>query len=380
MTENGKLRVAVVTESFLPQLNGVTNSVVRILETLHQREHEALLIAPTTPSERFLGFECLAMPSFEFAKFPVGLPLAQLDRALDAFNPDVIHVAAPFMLGARAISWARRNGVATVAVYQTDLSGYLERYRLKLAKPAVDLMFAAIHAGANLNLAPTTTAAAYLEGLGVANVKVWGRGVDSDLFHPKLRSYTETLNLRRQVSPDAKPVVGYVGRLAVEKQVHRMAELFDLEARFLVVGDGPERDRLEQEFAGKPVTFLGQQTGIALAQSYAAIDIFVHFGTEETFGQVIQEAQATGLPVVAPAAGGPLHLIEPGVDGVLVDPESRLPYRGAVARLLSDFSARARIGEAARRRVLNKTWAKNNAELIDHYFSVTSTSVASGLG
>lgn len=369
MDAEGKLRVALVTESFFPQLNGVTNSVARVLETLRQREHEAIVIAPTIPSQRFLGYECTAMPTISVAQFPVALPLGQLDRTLSDFKPDLVHVAAPFMLGARAISWAKRNSVASAAVYQTDLSGYLDRYRLRLAKPAVDRMFAAIHEGATINLAPTPAAVNYLENLGVPNVKVWGRGVDSDLFHPKLRSDPDTLLLRRQISPEDKPVVGYVGRLAAEKQVDRMAELFGLDAGFVVVGDGPERARLEQRFAGHAVKFLGEKSALELARSFAAIDIFVHFGTEETFGQVIQEAQATGIPVVAPAVGGPLHLIESGVDGVLVNPNEPLPYREAVSRLLADSTGRARIGEAARRKVLSKTWAKNNAGLLEHYRS-----------
>ena len=377
--ENSKLKVAVVTESFFPQLNGVTNSVARVLETLRQREHEAILIAPTVPSTKFLGYDCYSMPAITVSQFPVALPFSQLDRALEGFGPDVLHVAAPFMLGSRAIGWGKRNSVASVAVYQTDLSGYLERYGLKLAKPAVDRMFAAIHEGATLNLAPTPTSASYLRNLGVPGVDIWGRGVDSDLFHPNHKQTAEAKLLRRQISPDDKLVVGYVGRLAPEKQVWRMAELFGLDARFVVVGDGPERARLEQGFAGHPVTFLGEKSGLDLARSYAAIDIFVHFGTEETFGQVIQEAQATGVPVVAPAVGGPLHLIDPGVQGLLVDPEAPLAYRRAVERLLSDRALSAQMGEAGRRRVLSKTWSRNNSELLGHYRSAMSSLVQSSV-
>lgn len=367
-----KMRVAVVTESFLPSVNGVTNSVLRVLETLKQRECEARVIAPTRTSERHLGFAVHQTVALPVLQFPVAMPGPSITRALDEFQPDVIHVAAPFMLGSQALLWGQRNQVPTVAIYQTDLAGYLDRYNLAFAKPAVDRMMANIHGPATLNLAPTPQTADYLRGLGVQNVHVWGRGVDADLFSPQRKSEPETLALRTQLAPNGERLIGFVGRLAAEKQVHRMRELFDLpNTRFLVVGDGPERSRLEAQFAGYPVTFLGKLAGLDLAQAYASLDVFVHFGTEETFGQTIQEAQATGLPVVAPAVGGPLHLIQPGVTGLLADPHAVLnasgSYRALVAELLADGSLRARISEAARRAVQHKSWAANNQQLLEYY-------------
>ena len=161
--------------------------------------------------------------------------------------------------------------------------------------------------------------------------------------------------------------IGFVGRLAPEKQVHKMASLFGVpNTRFVVVGDGPERRRLETEFAGHPVTFLGALRGEELAEAYASLDVFVHFGTEETFGQTIQEAQATGRPVVAPASGGPRFLIDHGVTGFLADPFEPSTFVQHVTDLATNAPLRARVGEAARRAVLNKSWAANNAQLLRH--------------
>ena len=189
-----------------------------------------------------------------------------------------------------------------------------------------------------------------------------------DSYHPNRKSQDAAAANRATWAPNGETLVGFVGRLAPEKQVIRMRELFDLKnTRFVVIGDGPERKRLETEFEGHPVTFAGKLVGEELANAYAALDVFVHFGTEETFGQTIQEAQATGLPVVAPAAGGPKFLINSGVDGFLVDVEADNDFVSPVANLVKDAALRAVIGEGARRAVLAKSWAENNAKLIKHY-------------
>jgi phosphatidylinositol alpha 1,6-mannosyltransferase len=362
-------RVVLVTESFLPSLNGVTNSVLRVLDTYRQRGIDALIIAPTAPSPRYLGFEIIRTASFPLKQFNVAVPGLWLQNAIADFKPDVVHVASPFILGGQAIAAAERLGIPSVAIYQTELSGYTERYNLALAKPLLDRAVAAIHSPATINLAPTKQTANYLKSLGVSAVEVWGRGVDLDLYHPRRKTEPATLALREKWAPAGQKIVGYVGRLAAEKQVHRMAELLDLEPNtvFVLVGDGPERARLEAEFAGGPVVFAGKLTGLELAAAYAAFDVFVHFGTEETFGQTIQEAQASGLPLVAPNSGGPVFLIENGVSGFLAEPHGVGGYNDQVRNLLRDAGLRARIGENARRAVSGKSWEANNEQLLKHY-------------
>ncbi len=361
-------RVAIVTESFLPQVNGVTNSVVRVLETLKQNEIDAIVIAPTSQSELHLGFRVHTTNSVSLMQFPVAMPGLAISRLLDDFKPDVIHVAAPFMLGAQAIAWGQRNNVPTVAIYQTDVAGYLERYNLAFAKPVMERIVGAIHSSATLNLAPTQETADYLKSIGGGRTKVWGRGVDLDLFTPKNRDDAETQDIRSRIASSGEIVIGFVGRLAAEKQVDRMAELFGLpNVRFVVVGDGPERERLEGLFARHPVTFTGALSGLELARTYAAMDIFVHFGTEETFGQTIQEALATGLVVIAPNAGGPKHLIENGVSGLLVDPARPNGYRNAVQAVIEDKNLRTNLSQAAIYSVAGRSWSANNAKLLQYY-------------
>lgn len=367
-------KVSIVTESFLPQINGVTNSVLRILETFKQREIDAMVIAPTSETTHHLGFAVHTVPSVEIKGFPVGIPSPTVSKALDEFRPDLVHLAAPFWLGSHALDWSRRNSVPSVAVYQTDIAGYCSRYGLDFARPLVERFTASIHAPASISLAPTAEGAKRLKELGVENVAVWGRGIDTDLFHPERRDLAEVQVLRNQIAPNSELVVGFVGRLAPEKQIERLLEVADLpDVKLLIVGDGPERARLEKLFAPFNSYFAGFQTGIALANHYAAIDIFVHCGTEETFGQTIQEAKASGLAVVAPDRGGPKFLIEHGVTGLLVDPENIGGYRDAVSRL-RDNGLRAEVTKSARESVLENTWARNNSALLELYRQVIARS------
>ena len=372
------MRVAIVTESFLPKINGVTNSVLRVLETIKQNEFEAIVIAPTSVSEKHLGFNVYTANSISVMQFPVAMPGPSISKILEDFAPDVIHVAAPFLLGAQAISWGQRNFVPTVAIYQTDVAGYLERYNLAFAKPAMEKVLVSIHQNATLNLAPTKIAADYLKSLGLGGVRVWGRGVDLDLFNPENALHPEAVQFRNRHAPAGEKLVGFVGRLAAEKQVNRMAELFGLdEVRFVVIGDGPERQRLEASFAGHPVHFTGTMSGLQLARAYAALDVFVHFGTEETFGQTIQEAQASGVPVIAPNVGGPSQLIQSGRTGLLVDPEKPNGYRQALMHLLGSESKMREISKEAVHSVQGRSWSSNNAKLVGYYQEASLSLMAS---
>jgi len=370
------VRVAIVTESFPPVFNGVANSVVRVLETLKAEGHEAIVIAPTTTGKYFNGFRTYRVPSVPLFQFQLGLPNPFVTKILDDFRPDVVHAASPVLLGAQAVAWAQRNYVPSVAIFQTDIAAYTERYGFKALRPFIDRAMANFHAGASVNLAPTTEVADYLRRIGLSNVFVWGRGVDLELYHPNRKATQAVGLLRKQLAPNGERIVGFVGRLAAEKQVDRFSELFSIRnTSFVIVGDGPERMSLEQKFQGANVQFVGKQSGEDLANWYAAMDAFVHFGTEETYGQTIQEAQAAGVPVIAPASGGPKFLIESGVSGFLVDAEISNGFTPVLETLLDNTELAARIAEGGRRKVLDKSWATNNAKLLDFYDSAIQSAV-----
>ena len=368
LTDSEEVKLVIVSESFLPQLNGVTNSVIRVAR--HQRDlgHDVSIVAPTRPGPEFEGIPVHVVPSIPLVKFAVGIPSLALTNLLDQIGPDIIHVASPFALGAQAIAYAQRNSIASVAVYQTDIAGYLHRYGMAIAKPMVDRFVANTHNAATVTLAPTPIARDALNSLGVKNLAVWGRGVDLEAFHPNNRFTDDAVAFRQMHAPHGELIIGYVGRLAAEKQVDRFRELAGMSGtRIVLIGDGPERARLQTMFPVGSVTFLGSLSGRELQIAYAAMDVFVHFGVEETFGQTIQEAQAAGVPVVAPRSGGPIHLIDSGIDGILFDVNSTESPRIAVQHLIDDAELRSRMGEAGRRRVLGKSWEAVNDELTHHY-------------
>jgi len=366
------MRVAVVTESFLPTVNGVTTSVGKVLEHLAAHGHEAMVIAPAAGApSRHAGFEVHQVPSIAYRQFPVGLPSPQVQRLIEAFAPDVLHAASPFLLGAQALTAAQRLGIPSVAIFQTDVAGYARRNRLGAATGIAWRLVRRVHERADLTLAPSSASIADLAAAGVPRVARWGRGVDLEAYHPRSAAAEGARRLRRRLAPDEQTVVGYVGRVAPEKRLERLAGLRGLAGvSIAVVGDGPAMPRVRAALTGMPVTFLGTLVGTELATAYGAFDVFVHPGTEETFGQTLQEAHASGLPVVAPRAGGPIDLVDSGVDGYLYEPDDDQGMRDPVGRLVAEPALRRRMGEAGRRRVLGRSWAAVCDELLAHYRAV----------
>lgn len=362
-------RVAIVTESFLPTVNGVTSSVTRVLEHLQATGRQAMVIAPRCGAPTQLhGAPVFEVPSIAYREFPVGMPSPQVHGLLQRFRPDVVHAASPFLLGGQAIAEARRMGVPSVAIYQTDIAGFARRNRLSAGAPVAWKVLRRIHNQADLTLAPSSASIADLDAAGIDRVAHWARGVDLDAFHPDHRVGPAAQALRARLAPKGETIVGYVGRVAPEKGLERLRALQGTKGiQVVVVGDGPGMAAAKRALAPIGAVFLGQRTGAALAAAYAALDVFVHTGAEETFGQTLQEAAAAGLPVIAPRAGGPIDLVDHGVTGFLFEPDSQRALRDAVRTLAESPAMRARMGEAGRRRVLQRTWPRVCDELLDHY-------------
>jgi phosphatidylinositol alpha 1,6-mannosyltransferase len=369
------VRVAIVAESFLPNVNGVSNSVLRILEHLNRTGHDAIVIAPDNPrrlgraAAEHDGVPVHRMPSRMFPKvtsLPLGVPRPRMVGILREFDPDIVHLASPALLGYGGLQAARFLGVPTVAVFQTDVPGFAKSYGIPIAYRAAWAWFRHLHRHAGRTLAPSSSAIESLAAQGIPRVHLWARGVDVAGFAPSARDQT----VRRAWSPDGKPIVGFVGRLAPEKHVDRLKVLArNNDVQLVIVGDGIDREKLET--ALPTAVFTGTLYGAELATAYASIDVFVHPGEHETFCQAVQEALASGVPVVAPNAGGPRDLVTPGRTGLLLaveEFEAQLP--GAVTHLIQ---ARSRYAPAARRSVLARTWPAICDELLGHYDAVRGT-------
>ncbi|WP_344888958.1 glycosyltransferase family 1 protein [Nonomuraea antimicrobica] len=359
------MRVAIVAESFLPQVNGVTNSVCHILDHLAAGGHEAIVLAPAGAPPAYAGFPVHPIPGLAlpfYRSVSVGLLGGRIRGVLAAFKPDIVHLASPAVLGAAGATAAHRLGVPVVAVFQTDLAGFARRYGMGVAGRIIWSWLRRLHRRAARTLAPSRATLRELSARGIPRLALWGRGVDLERFHPSRRCE----RLRHRLAPGGEVVVGYAGRLAAEKQVHRLAAVAGLPGvRLAVVGAGPSEKGLRRLLP--EAEFLGLRTGVDLARAVASFDVFVHTGSDETFCQAVQEALASGVPVVAPAAGGPLDLVRPEVNGLLYAPDDTSSLRAAVARLAGDAALRARMSRHARASVEGRAWPVLCEELLAHY-------------
>lgn len=370
-------RVVIATESFLPHMNGVTNSVLRTIEHLTARGYEVSVLAPG-PGETSLKSvvvhrtRAVGMPGYRDVRLT--FPSSSIAEYLIDQRPDVVHVAAPFVLGSMVLRQCRKLGIPTVAVYQTDVAGFARDYRLGKLATAAWKVVSHIHGFADLTLAPSSAAIEDLRNHGVENVKLWARGVDSDRFNPRHRNEV----LRRMLNGHRRMIVGYVGRLAREKRIDLLAPLAN-DPRFsvVIVGDGPCKGALKKLMP--KAYFMGFSQGQALSELHASFDVFVHAGLSETFCQSIQEALASGVPVVAPASGGPLDLVSEGVNGLFWDPQHPDTLIEKVHMLEAEGELRKVLAGNARGTVVDRTWSSIMEELEDHYRSVVDGARSMGV-
>lgn len=368
------MRVVIVTESFPPDVNGVAHCAQQTALHLVRRGHDPLVVAPALPGalaatgpDADAPCPVVRVPSLPLPGYPqvrVALPSRRVAAALAAHRAEIVHLASPFVLGVRGMTAAARLGLPAVAVYQTDLAGYARTY-VGAGESAAWRRLRAVHGAADRTLAPSTSAVRDLEAHGIGRIRLWRRGVDTERFRPALRDES----LRRSLAPGGETLVGYVGRLAPEKRVDLLAGVCGLPGvRVVIVGDGPSEPGLRAVLPG--AVFLGRRTGTDLARIFASLDVFAHTGPYETFCQTVQEAMAAGVPVVAPAAGGPLDLVDHRRTGLLVPPGDPEALREAVAALTAAPALRAVYGRAGRAAVEQRTWAAVGDELIRHYREV----------
>jgi phosphatidylinositol alpha 1,6-mannosyltransferase len=377
------MRALISAESFLPRTNGVTNSVLRTVRFLKERGHEVLVIAPGEGPTSVDGIPIKRVPALAFQRFAQvdipGVPTSTLIKVIEDFVPDIVHLASPFLLGDQVRKAAQACGVPVVANYQTDVSGFINFYRLTTAKILVEKRLKKIHNGSTITLAPSSDSEAYLTKLGISRIVRWGRGVDLAQFNPRWRSS----RVRKSWGADENScVVGFVGRLAPEKQVEKLSHLSDIgkltgkKVIQVIVGDGPSRSSLEK--ALPDAIFLGHQSGEDLSRAMASMDLLITTGENETFCQVIQEGMAAGLPIIAPEIGGPKDLIDHGINGLFYKPGDNFDIRKKVLKLVNDDALRVEMSASAFNKVQERTWAKVCSELFEIYESTLASRVKEG--
>lgn len=381
----GDVKVAIVAESFLPHVNGVTNSVLRTLDHLALTGHSAVVITPAgslsgelkghSVPRTYKGFPVITVPSVAMVRYPeVRLAAGgsgRLKKILAKEAPNVVHLASPFLLGWRALRAAQELDIPTLAMYQTEVPTYAARYKMPWLTERLWEHVRAIHTAADLTLVPSSFSRRQLESLGVTRL-AWGRrGVDTVQFTPERRD----TKFRTAIAPNGERIIGYVGRLAAEKQVADLRVLNSLpNTRIVVVGSGPLEDELRN--ALPDAHFTGFLSGTRLAEVIASFDVFVHPGASETFCQTIQEAMACAVPVVAVGRGGPLDLVDSSRTGWLYAPGDLNELRARVSDLIYDDAKRLAFARTAYLSVQERTWFSIGEQLLGHYKNVMRARVS----
>ena len=355
------LAVDFVTETYPPEVNGVAMTVGKLVAGLRHRGHRVAVIRPAQAGETAAPPEEMLVRGLPLPRYPglrLGLPSGQRLRARwQQKRPDLVHVVTEGPLGWSAVNAARSLGIPVTSGFHTNFDRYSVHYGLGWLRPAVAAYLRTLHRRSLATMVPTEALAADLAGEGIPGVRVVGRGVDVEQFSPAYRS--PLLRSRWGVEKDAL-VCLYVGRLAPEKNLALVARCFSAiseglpQARMVWVGDGPAAAELAASYPTH--RFVGQKIGSELAAHYASADLFLFPSLSETYGNVVAEAMASGLPVLAYRSAAAAELIASGQNGVTVAPGDELAYRAAALALANNRLLRLELGEQARQTVKSYRW------------------------
>ncbi|MEP0886512.1 glycosyltransferase family 1 protein, partial [Trichocoleus sp. ST-U3] len=317
------MRIALFTETFLPKVDGIVTRLRHTVEHLQRNGDQVLVVSPDGGLTEYKGAKIYGVSGFPLPLYPelkLALPRPSIGVALEQFQPDLIHVVNPAVLGLGGLYYAKVMQLPLVASYHTHLPQYLHHYGLGMLEGVMWELIKASHNQAQLNLCTSTAMVQQLREHGIERLDLWQRGVDIETFYPELAS----LEMRSHLSQGhpEKPLLLYVGRLGAEKEIDRIKLVLDAipGARLALVGDGPNRNALEKHFAGTPTHFVGYLTGKELGSAFASADAFIFPSRTETLGLVLLEAMAAGCPVVAARSGGIPDIVTDGVNGYLFDP------------------------------------------------------------
>jgi glycosyltransferase involved in cell wall biosynthesis len=369
------MRVTIVTETYFPQVNGVSRTLGELVRHLDGHGDTVQLIHPNYGSahevdRRAHVVRSFVLPFYKELHLPLP-PFGSAHRAIASFGPDVIHIATEATLGLSVLNYAMRRRLNVVSSFHTNFDQYTGHYGVGWARWLIWRYLRWFHNSTRETYVPSEATIGELERLGFERLVLWKRGVDSTLFRPDRPG---RLEIRRGLgwSPE-DTVISYVSRIAAEKNVDYLADALAIvasrrpEVRVLLVGDGPMRTALEGRI-GSFARFVGYRKGEDLADHYAASDIFAFASLTETFGNVVLEAMASGLPVVALRAGGVGGTVQSGTTGILVEP-TEPPERmaDALLSLIDRTDERRRMAAAARRYALSQSWDTIMGGLRDRY-------------
>jgi glycosyltransferase involved in cell wall biosynthesis len=368
------MKIALFTETFLPKVDGIVTRLRHTVDHLQRHGNQVLVIAPDGGITEHKGAKVYGVAGFPLPLYPelkMALPRPAIGYALEEFQPDIIHVVNPAVLGLAGIFYSKVLKIPLVASYHTHLPQYLQHYGLGMLEGLLWELLKGGHNQAELNLCTSTAMVEELTAHGIERVDLWQRGVDTELFHPDLAS-VEMRSRLSQNHPES-PLLLYVGRLSAEKEIERIKPIMEAipQARLALVGDGPHRQALEKHFAGTNTNFVGYLMGRELGSAFASADAFIFPSRTETLGLVLLEAMAAGCPVVAARSGGIPDIVTDGVNGYLFEPTADI--QGAITatvRLLQEKQECDLIRQNARKEAERWGWANATRQLQDYYQKV----------
>lgn len=369
------MRISMFTEVFLPKIDGIVTRITRSVEQLAELGHEVQIFAPGNPPKEYAGFEVVRVPSFSFKpvypEISVGMPTPSIGREIKRFQPDVVHSINPVWFAAYGAITAKRMDIPLLGSFHTNVPDYTESLRIGWLRQPAATWIRMVHNMATVNLCTSGPMVDKAIDQGIRNVELWPKAVDTRGYNPDRRSR----EMRERITdgnPDA-PVVIYIGRMSLEKNLDRLAPIMRRVrervkgARLAMVGSGPQIDELKQMMDPAYTTFTGYMSGAELAGAFAAGDVFAFPSTTETLGLVALESFASGVPVVGARAGGIPFVIDEGETGFLVDPEDYDGWADRIVDLLEDDSRRAEMGVAARAEAERHGWRAATEKLVDYY-------------
>lgn len=369
------MRIALFTETFLPKLDGIVTRLSHTIDHLQRNGDRVLVVAPDGGITEYKGAKVYGVSGFPLPLYPelkMALPRPAIGHELEKFEPDVIHVVNPAVLGLAGLFYGKVLKIPLVASYHTHLPQYLQHYGLGMLEGVLWELLKVSHNQARLNLCTSTAMVQELIAHGIERVDLWQRGVDTELFHPDLACHQMRSHL--SLGEPESPLLLYVGRLSAEKEIERIKPILEAipDARLALVGDGPHRMALEKHFAGTNTHFVGYLTGKELGSAFACADAFIFPSRTETLGLVLLEAMAAGCPVVAANSGGITDIVTSGVNGYLFDPEDEQGAIAATQRLLEQNQEREIIRKNARLEAERWGWAAATRQLQHYYQTVQS--------
>jgi glycosyltransferase involved in cell wall biosynthesis len=376
------MRIALFTETFLPKVDGIVTRLKHTIDHLQRLGDQVLVISPEGGLTEYKGAKIFGVTGFPLPLYPelkLALPRPAIGEALRRFQPDLIHVVNPAVLGLAGLYYAKTMDVPLIASYHTHLPEYLQHYGLGMLEGLLWELLKAGHNQAQLNLCTSTAMMQALTEHGIERVDLWQRGVDTELFQPHLAS-REMRSRLSQGHPDS-PLLLYVGRLSAEKEIDRIKPVIEAipGARLALVGDGPHRQALEKHFEGTPTHFVGYLQGLELGAAFASADAFIFPSRTETLGLVLLEAMAAGCPVVAARSGGIPDIVEDGVNGFLFDPNDENGAIVATQRLFANPQERENLRHNARREAERWGWSSATRQLQNYYRAIVGSQTLSSV-